>query len=599
MVSRRLPTAALLAVLLAGLAGVFAGASGGGGGGVQRSPVGVSRPLLWLRAGASSKRGGSKAARRATRGDDDEDGGGDGDDDESDGGERGSRAASAKSKKVAPRKDDDDDDDDNDGDGDGDDDARPPRASASKRKSGGGGGKRRGGKKSGGGGGGGKRKGRKSRNQLVKWGETYGKASAGLRDGLREKLEELAKQGQTAYKDVYRRAKVLRSSAFEAMLLRATWPGDDPVPQELLDEIIKHSIPAFKYGRASAEDDPYHMTMHKLWTKMCEKDWRTVVKSLYIVHCISRDCSVDACSRFAMAIKDMSKVRNPKSPDHKYFDLSLVKEVDDASAPYESFVGAYSTYVLFRAKAFSNKFEELKEISDQTHEKQAVARLKRAQQCIANGLKCVVEDRDQQNLITGHATRQLCNDLRDCWKHFTSKLAPLAGVEGVAPYGGAKAEEKDIVSVLQFYRDTGKEVKAFLARALKAYGPLRVKIPGEMESKFLPPADFEEKLSARAAALITTTPPPGGSRKGASKEDDDDDEDDDDLAGAGKRRGKKLLEEEDEDEERGDGGDDEEDMDDDDDDDDDDDEDGDDDEDRDGEDEDEGDDDDEDEEDDA
>jgi len=26
------------------------------------------------------------------------------------------------------------------------------------------------------------------------------------------------------------------------------------------------------------------MTLHKLWTKMCEKDYRTVVKSLYLLH---------------------------------------------------------------------------------------------------------------------------------------------------------------------------------------------------------------------------------------------------------------------------------------------------------------------------
>ena len=34
------------------------------------------------------------------------------------------------------------------------------------------------------------------------------------------------------------------------MLLKATWPDDEPIPQHLLDEIIKYSIPAFKYSRA-------------------------------------------------------------------------------------------------------------------------------------------------------------------------------------------------------------------------------------------------------------------------------------------------------------------------------------------------------------
>jgi hypothetical protein len=243
---------------------------------------------------------------------------------------------------------------------------------------------------------------------------------------------------------------------------------------------------------------------------------------------------VDACNRFALAMKNMSKVRNPKSPDHKYFDVALIKEVDDSSAPYESFVAQYGAYVLHRAKTFSNKFEELKEISDQTHEKQAVARLKRAQQCITNGLKCVVEDRDQQNLITGHATRQICNDLRDCWKHFTAKLAPLVGIDGVAPYGGAKAEEKDIVSLLQFYRDTGKEIKAFLSRSLKSYGPLRVKIPSEIESKFTPPTDFEEKLAARAALLTTSAPPQGGATSSINSGEDGDGEDDESEVGDSK-----------------------------------------------------------------
>lgn len=52
-----------------------------------------------------------------------------------------------------------------------------------------------------------------------------------------------------------------------------------------------------------SEDDPYYMTMHKLWTKMCEKDWRTTVKALYILHAISRDCELDACESFSIAIK--------------------------------------------------------------------------------------------------------------------------------------------------------------------------------------------------------------------------------------------------------------------------------------------------------
>ncbi len=124
------------------------------------------------------------------------------------------------------------------------------------------------------------------------------------------------------YKDVYRRAKVLRSSPFEGMLLKATWPSADPVSPDILNEIVRHSIPAFKYGssvslfsshfddahsivvnQSTMEDDPYHMTLHKLWMKMTEKDWRVVLKSAHILHCISRDSSPDTCEKFASAIK--------------------------------------------------------------------------------------------------------------------------------------------------------------------------------------------------------------------------------------------------------------------------------------------------------
>lgn len=51
------------------------------------------------------------------------------------------------------------------------------------------------------------------------------------------------------------------------------------------------------------DEDPYHMTTHKIWTKMAEKDWRTVVKATTLLHSISRDSGRDACKKFASAIK--------------------------------------------------------------------------------------------------------------------------------------------------------------------------------------------------------------------------------------------------------------------------------------------------------
>ena len=33
-----------------------------------------------------------------------------------------------------------------------------------------------------------------------------------------------------------------------------------------------------------SSSNPYRVTLRKLWAKMCERDWRTVVKAVYMFH---------------------------------------------------------------------------------------------------------------------------------------------------------------------------------------------------------------------------------------------------------------------------------------------------------------------------
>jgi hypothetical protein len=94
---------------------------------------------------------------------------------------------------------------------------------------------------------------------------------------------------------------------------------------------------------------------------MTEQDWRTITKSLYILHCISRDSSVDACEQFNIALKNLMKTRNPKKPNQKYFDVKILTEVDANSQHYQSFLKNYGNYLLFRMKSFNAKFSELQE----------------------------------------------------------------------------------------------------------------------------------------------------------------------------------------------------------------------------------------------
>ena len=236
------------------------------------------------------------------------------------------------------------------------------------------------------------------------------------------------------------------------------------------------------------------MTLHKLWTKMCEKDWRTVVKSLYVLHCISRDCSADACQRFTMAMKSLSRVRNPKNPDHKYFDIRPIADVDANGEPYEKFIAAYATHVIYRTKNFAARFEELKDITGETHEGQVVARLKKAQQCITHGLKCTLADKQLYNVVIGHCLKMVAADLRDLIKLCTAKLGPLLG-DGAA-YGGTKADEKDVLALLVFFQEAAEQVKVYLSKVQKVCQPMRIKIPTEVEASV-----SGEKLAARIAEL--------------------------------------------------------------------------------------------------
>jgi hypothetical protein len=71
-------------------------------------------------------------------------------------------------------------------------------------------------------------------------------------------------------------------------------------------------------------------------------------------------------------------------------------------------------------------------------------------------LRCIITDKKQVNVITGHAVKTLANDIRDTWKLFSLKLAPLAG-QGSA-YKGPAAAAEDIKALLSFYETKGKEV---------------------------------------------------------------------------------------------------------------------------------------------
>ncbi len=51
----------------------------------------------------------------------------------------------------------------------------------------------------------------------------------------------------------------------------------------------------------------------------------------------------------------MAKTRNPKNPDHRYFDVQKIGELSElnVAAGLQEYVTHYAEYVVYRAKAFT------------------------------------------------------------------------------------------------------------------------------------------------------------------------------------------------------------------------------------------------------
>jgi hypothetical protein len=85
--------------------------------------------------------------------------------------------------------------------------------------------------------------------------------------------------------NLYREIKGLASSELEQVMLKATRPDDTPVKGKHAERLVQVTY------QVSAKYDIYDGVLRKLWNRMTEKDWRTTIKALYILHKFSADGS--------------------------------------------------------------------------------------------------------------------------------------------------------------------------------------------------------------------------------------------------------------------------------------------------------------------
>ena len=155
--------------------------------------------------------------------------------------------------------------------------------------------------------------------------------------------------------NIYREVKGLTSSELEQVMLKATRPDDGPVKGKHVERLVGVTY------QISGRYDIYDAVLRKLWNKMAEKDWRTSLKSLYILHRFSADGAPEHQAALKARLRELRRTRDPKRKGEKYFNSKtlLADSGKEEAKPYRDFMSRYAHYVLLRAQCFGGMFSEI------------------------------------------------------------------------------------------------------------------------------------------------------------------------------------------------------------------------------------------------
>jgi len=127
--------------------------------------------------------------------------------------------------------------------------------------------------------------------------------------------------------NLYREIKGLTSSELEQVMLKATQPNDLPVKGKHVERLVGVTY------QISGRYDIYDAVLRKLWSKMIEKDWRTNIKALYILHRFSADGAPDHQAALKARLRELRRTRDPKRKE-KFFNSKLLLAGDTTVSIY-------------------------------------------------------------------------------------------------------------------------------------------------------------------------------------------------------------------------------------------------------------------------
>ena len=128
--------------------------------------------------------------------------------------------------------------------------------------------------------------------------------------------------------NIYREVKGLTSSELEQVMLKATRPDDTPVKTKHVERLVGVTY------QISGKYDIYDAVLRKLWNKMAEKDMRTKLKSVYVLHRFSVDGGPEHQEALKQRLRALRKTKDPKRSSGgrggtRYFDSKVLIGADD------------------------------------------------------------------------------------------------------------------------------------------------------------------------------------------------------------------------------------------------------------------------------
>jgi hypothetical protein len=175
-----------------------------------------------------------------------------------------------------------------------------------------------------------------------------------LREAAAASIKSARETTSSLSSNIYRDLKGVASSELEQVMLKATKPDDTPAKGKHVERLVGVTY------QISARYDIYDAVLRKLWGKMAEKDWRTTMKALYILHRFSADGAPDHAAALKARLRELRRTVDPKRKD-KYFNSKqlLAGDAKPENIKFRAFMSRYAHYVLLRAQCFSGMFDEI------------------------------------------------------------------------------------------------------------------------------------------------------------------------------------------------------------------------------------------------